>query len=215
MDDRNEEIGEKNSAEEPVPANANGEERARQASSVEERLVQLESELGEVKDRMLRALADAENTRRRAQREREETQKYAVTEFARDLLGTADNLRRALESLPESEVRDERTRSLLTGVEATERQLLSVFESRGIRRFDPKGERFDHNRHQAVFEVATDEARPGTVVEVLQPGYVLQDRLLRPAMVGVAKEKDKPSAQEKAGEEGEAKEGAPEAKDPQ
>ena len=202
MDDTNKDTAEEKPAEEPVPANANGEELAREPPSVEERVAQLEAELSDMKDRMLRALADAENTRRRAHREREETQKYAIADFARELLSTADNLRRALEAVPESEVRDARTQSLLAGVAATERELLSVFERRGIRRLDPKGERFDHNWHQAIYEVERDGVPGGTIVEVLQPGYVLQDRLLRPAMVGVAKERQKPApAAETRGEE--------------
>ena len=157
------------------------------AAPPEERIAALETELADTKDRLLRALAETENVRRRAQREREDTQKYAVSGFARDLLATADNLRRALDSVPEAEIKDARLRSLLDGVAATERELLSVFERHGIRRIDPKGERFDHNFHQAVFEAERPEAPVGTVVEVLQPGYVLHDRLLRPAMVGVAK----------------------------
>jgi molecular chaperone GrpE len=157
------------------------------AAPPEERIAALEAELADTKDRLLRALAETENVRRRAQREREDTQKYAVSGFARDLLLTADNLRRALDSVPEAEIRDARTRSLLDGVAATERELLSVFERHGIRRIDPKGERFDHNFHQAVFEAERPDAPAGTVIEVLQPGYVLHDRLLRPAMVGVAK----------------------------
>jgi molecular chaperone GrpE len=169
-----------------------------EAPSADERLVALEAELADVKDRMLRALAEAENVRRRAQREREDTLKYAVAGFARDLLSAADNLRRALDSLPEAEAKDERTKSLLQGVAATERELLSVFERHGLRRIDPKGERFDHNYHQAVFEVEKTDQPPGTVVEVLQPGYVLHDRLLRPAMVGVAKEGPKPAQPEPA-----------------
>jgi len=116
-----------------------------------------------------------------------------VTGFAKDLLSAADNLRRALDSLPEAEVKDERTRGLLAGVAATERELLSVFERHGIRRIDPKGEPFDHNFHQAIFEVEREDQPSGTVVEVLQPGYVLHDRLLRPAMVGVAKAGPKPA----------------------
>jgi molecular chaperone GrpE len=155
--------------------------------SADDRLAALEAELAEQKDRLLRALAETENVRRRAQREREDVSKYAVTSFAKDLLSAADNLRRALESLPESEVKDERTRSLLAGVAATERELLGVFERHGIRRIEPKGEPFDHNFHQAIFEAEREDQPSGTVVEVLQPGYVLHDRLLRPAMVGVAK----------------------------
>ena len=155
--------------------------------SPETRVTELEAELAEYKDRLLRALAETENVRRRAQREREDASKYAIAGFAKDLLSAADNLRRALESLPESEAKDERTRSLLAGVAATERELLGVFERHGIKRIDPKGEVFDHNFHQAIFEAERPDAPAGTVIEVLQPGYVLHDRLLRPAMVGVAK----------------------------
>jgi len=132
-------------------------------------------------------MAEVENIRRRAQREREDAVKYAATNIARDLLSTADNLRRALASVDEAQIKDEATRNLLTGVAATERELLAAFEKNGIRRLDPKGERFDHNFHQAIFEVENTGKPSGTVVEVLQPGYVLHDRLLRAAMVGVAK----------------------------
>jgi molecular chaperone GrpE len=161
--------------------------------SPEARVAALEAELAEEKNQLLRALAETENVRRRAQREREDASKYAVAGFAKELLSVADNLRRALESLPESEAKDARTRGLLAGVEATERDLLSVFERHGIRRIDPRGERFDHNLHQAIFEAEQSDKPGGTVVEVLQPGYVLHDRLLRPAMVGIAKEKPGPA----------------------
>ena len=162
-------------------------------SSPETRSTELEAELAEYKDRLLRALAETENVRRRAQREREDASKYAIAGFAKNLLSAADNLRRALESLPESEAKDERTRSLLAGVAATERELLGAFERYGIKRIDPRGEAFDHNFHQAIFEVERPDQPSGSVVEVLQPGYVLHDRLLRPAMVGVAKGGPKPS----------------------
>jgi len=155
--------------------------------STDQRLQQIEAELNETKDQLLRALAETENVRRRMQRERDDTQKYAVAGFAKDLLSAADNLRRAIEALSEAEVTDPLTRSMLDGVAATERELLGAFERHGLRRIDPKGERFDHNLHQAIFEAERPDAAPGTVVEVLQPGYVLHDRLLRPAMVGVAK----------------------------
>jgi molecular chaperone GrpE len=162
-------------------------------ASADDRLTELEVELADHKDRLLRALAETENVRRRAQREREDASKYAVTGFAKDLLSAADNLRRALDSLPEAEIRDERTRSLLAGVAATERELLGVFERHGIKRIDPTGDRFDHNFHQAIFEADRADQPAGTIVEVLQPGYVLHDRLLRPAMVGVAKGGPKPA----------------------
>jgi molecular chaperone GrpE len=165
-----------------------------EAPPAETRIAALEAELAEEHDRLLRALAEAENTRRRAQREREDAAKYAVSGFAKDMLSAADNLRRALESLPEEKVRDELTRNLLAGVAATERELLAVFERYGIRRIDPRGERFDHNLHQAIYEAERPDQPAGTIIEVLQPGYLLHDRLLRPAMVGVAKGAAKPSA---------------------
>ena len=184
--------------DEPANNNIGGPEGAPIESDAEEpspetRVVELSLELAEQKDRLLRALAETENVRRRAQREREDASRYAVAGFAKDLLSAADNLHRALESLPESKAKDDRTRSLLAGVAATERELLSIFERHGIRRIDPKGERFDHNFHQAIFEAERPDHPSGTIVEVLQPGYVLHDRLLRPAMVGVAKGGPNPS----------------------
>jgi len=178
----------------PAPANDAGEfpdEGA--AASPAERLVAVEAELAETKDRLLRALAETENVRRRFQRERDDAQKYAIGGFAKDLLSAVDNLRRALDAVPESEVGDPRTKGLLDGVAATERELLAAFERHGLKRIDPKGQRFDHNFHQAIFEAERPGAPPGTVIEVLQPGYVLHDRLLRPAMVGVAKGGGEPS----------------------
>jgi molecular chaperone GrpE len=158
----------------------------------EERLAAVEAELADSKDRLLRALAETENVRRRAERERADASKYGASALAKDLLNVADNLRRALESLPEAQATDERTRNLLQGVAATERELLAAFERNGIRRIDPAGERFDHNLHQAIFEVEAAGRQPGTVVQVLQPGYVMHERLLRPAMVGVAKAQQPP-----------------------
>src|SRR5579859_1013128 len=160
--------------------------------ALEERIKQAEAEAAELKDRLLRALAETENVRRRAERERSDAAKYGVTQFARDLLDVADNLRRAIDSVPEAQVRDDATRNLLAGVAATERAFLAAFERHGIKRLDPKGERFDHNFHQAIFEAENTGKPAGTVVEVLQPGYLLHDRLLRPAMVGVAKGEPKP-----------------------
>ncbi len=157
------------------------------ATGIEERLAATEAELAATRDKLLRALADAENVRKRAQREREEASKYAASAFAKDMLDVADNLRRALASVPAESEWDELTRNLLTGVAATERELLAALERHGIKRIEPQGERFDHNFHQAMFEVADTGQPPGTVVQVLQPGYVMHDRLLRPAMVAVAK----------------------------
>ena len=155
--------------------------------TADDRLAAVEAELAETRDRMLRALAETENVRRRLQRERDDARKYAAGDFAKDLLSPVDNLRRALDAMPEAETTDPRARSLRDGVAATERELLAAFERHGLKRIDPKGEPFDHNFHQAIFEAERPDVPAGTIVEVLQPGYVLQDRLLRPAMVGVAK----------------------------
>ena len=157
-----------------------------------DRLIELEAELAETKDRMLRAMADVENIRRRAARDSDEARKYAVTGFARELLEVADNLARALQSVPDEVRASEQVKPLVEGIELTQKSLAICFEHNKITRVDPViGDRFDHNRHQAMFEVETAEHAPGSVVQVMQQGYVIADRLLRPAMVGVAK---KPAA---------------------
>ena len=149
----------------------------------------LAAELEEAKAKHLRALADIENNRRRFERDIDEARKYAATGFARDMLEVADNLRRALASLPEgAKAESEVVANLLTGVEMTERTLLAAFEKHKIGRIEPaKGDRFDHNLHQAMFELPTAAFAPGSIAEVMQPGYQIAGRLLRPAMVGVAK----------------------------
>lgn len=167
-----------------------GENEAPQASSDQERVAVLAAEVTRLKDQALRAMAEAENTRRRAQREIEDNTRFALTNFSRDLLSVADNLRRALDSVtPEARQADDHLEKLCAGVELTERELASIFERAGIRRVDPLGQPFDHNFHQAVFQLESAEHAPGTVAQVLQAGYVLNGRLLRPAMVGVAKAK--------------------------
>ena len=148
----------------------------------------LEAEVAELKDQLLRAVAEQENVRKRAEREREQLRKFAISNFAKELLSAADNLRRALDAGPENmEGMDDAVRNLIVGVEMTERELLSAFEKNGIRKIDPMGEKFDYNFHQAMFEVENSGQEAGTVVQVLQAGYAIEDRILRPAMVGVAK----------------------------
>ena len=164
-----------------------GEDKVEEEEEEEDPLPRLQAELDDAKDRLLRAMAETENLRRRAVREREDAGKYAISGFARDMLSAVDNLRRALDSLSEENRADESFSSLVSGVEITERELLSAFERHGIRRIEPRGEKFDHNFHQAIFHVETEDQPAGTIVEVVQPGYVIADRLLRPAMVGVAK----------------------------
>jgi molecular chaperone GrpE len=154
----------------------------------EERMAALEAELADTRDRMLRALAEVENLRRRSARELDEARKYAITGFARELLEVDDNLSRALDSIPRRAA-DEigLVKTLAEGVALTQKALAACFERHQIAKVTPEiGERFDHNRHQAMFEVESDQP-PGTIAQVLQPGYVIADRLLRPALVGVAK----------------------------
>ncbi len=153
------------------------------------REAELETELAATKERLLRALAETENLRRRAAREVEEAHKYAITGFARELLEVADNLSRALTSIPPAaREQSELVQSLADGVALTERTLLAAFERHQIAKVVPElGEKFDHNRHQAMLELETAEHPPGTVAQVMQPGYVIADRLLRPALVAVAK----------------------------
>ena len=157
-----------------------------------------EQEAAEMKDRLLRALADVENTRRRAKRDVEDARKYAASNFAKDLLNVSDNLRRALDTVSE-ETRegDDIVKNLVLGIEMVEKELLTAFERQGVSKVDPLGEPFDHNFHQAMYEKPDTEYPNGTVAEVMQPGYVMHDRLLRPAMVAVAKgggeEQDPPS----------------------
>jgi len=149
-----------------------------------------ETEIQQLKDQLLRAVADLENYRKRAEREREETLKFAITGFARDLLSPTDNLRRALESAtPDHGEPEKLLKSLLEGVAITEKELLTALTKHGVEKIDPVGQPFDHNFHQAMFEVEDHDQTPGTVVQVMQPGYQLHGRLLRPAMVGVAKGK--------------------------
>lgn len=166
---------------------ANDSQPAADAAKLEAHNAALAEEIAQLKDKLLRAMAETENVRRRVEREREETAKYAVSSFAKELAGVADNLRRAIDAVPaETRAADEAVRSLLEGVEATERALLAGFERFGVSRIDPLGERFDPNRHQAMAQIDSDQP-PGTVIQVMQAGYMIHDRLLRPAMVVVAK----------------------------
>ncbi len=153
-----------------------------------DRIGALDAEVADLKDKLLRALAEAENVRRRAERDKIEISKYAVAGFAREILSVADNLRRALESMDE-ETRKENgaVETLVVGVELTEREMLSAFERFHIKPIEALGQKFDHNLHEAMFETEDKERPEGTVVQVLQTGYMLNDRLLRPAKVGVSK----------------------------
>jgi molecular chaperone GrpE len=154
----------------------------------EDALAAARAEAAQYKDQLLRAMAETENTRRRAARDRDDAQKYGITNFAREVLAVADNLRRALEAIPADTLQsDEALKTLYDGIAATERQLEAALGKQQIQRIWPEGERFDSNFHQAMFEVPDSGKPAGTVVQVLQAGYKIHDRLLRPALVGVAK----------------------------
>lgn len=157
----------------------------------------LAKEVAEYKDKLLRTLADMENLRRRTDREVADARTYGVTSLARDMVGVADNLRRALEAAGESgAVAEGPAKDLRDGVELIERDLLKVLERHGIKRFDPQGAKFDPNFHQAMFEVPDDSIAAGLVAQVIQPGYMIGERVLRPALVGVSKESSKAATSE-------------------
>jgi len=158
----------------------------------------LAREVAELKDRLLRTLAEMENMRRRTDREVADARVYGVTNFARDILAVADNMDRALKALDDEirEKADAGVKALLDGVELTERELINVMEKHGVRKVEPKGQKFDPNLHQAMFELPDSSVPAGTIVQVMQPGYTIGERVLRPALVGVAKGGPKASATE-------------------
>jgi molecular chaperone GrpE len=152
------------------------------------RVAELEAQVAELRDQLLRAMAETENVRKRGERQIEDAHKYAVTGFARDVLSVADNLERALDAVPEERRGEhELLATLLEGVVAVQSGFIQTMSAHKIERIDPLGEPFDPNLHEAMFEVPGTEYADGTVAQVMQPGYRLQDRLLRPARVGVAK----------------------------
>jgi molecular chaperone GrpE len=153
------------------------------------------AEVAELKDKLLRALADAENTRRRAERDVADARQYAVTAFAREMLQVGDNLRRALDAVPADKrgAADPTLAALLEGVEVTERGLEQTLAKFGVRRIEAKGKKFDPSFHQAMFELPRDDVPPGTVVDELQAGYSIGERVLKPSMVVVAKRTPAPA----------------------
>jgi len=153
----------------------------------EDRIAALENQLVETKQEVLYAQAETQNIRRRSEKEVQDARAYGATGFARDILSVSDNLARALEAIPEDIKDDAKWKGLIGGIEATGRELESVFEKNGIKRVASIGLPLDPNQHQAMVEIPTDAEEPGTVVQEMQAGYVIKDRLLRPAFVGVAK----------------------------
>jgi molecular chaperone GrpE len=174
-------------ADEAAPGAPEMPEQA--ASPAEDPVAALVKEAAELRDRHLRTLAEMENLRRRTEREVADARTYGIANFARDILAVADSMDRALQAL-DAEIRDKaepEVKALLDGVELTERELLKVMEKHGIARLEPQGQKFDPNLHQAMFEVPDPSVSAGTVVQVVQPGYTIAGRVLRPALVGIAK----------------------------
>jgi len=160
------------------------------AMTLDGELVRLERDLAEAKQAVLYAQAETQNVRRRLEKDAQDARAYAATGFARDVLSVADNLQRALDSIAPELRADDKFKGLVTGLEATGRELTSVFERNGITRIAALGETLDPNRHQAMVEIPSADAAPGTIVQEMQAGYMIKDRLLRPALVGVAKKGD-------------------------
>jgi molecular chaperone GrpE len=159
------------------------------AESAVDPIAVLEAEKDELRDKFLRLMADMENLRRRTEREVADARTYAVANFARDMLNVADNVRRGIETVSD-ETRasaDDSFKSFLEGIELTERDLLKTLERHGVKKLDPMGQKFDPHVHQAMFEVPNPDVASGTIVQVMQSGFVIGDRVLRPALVGVAK----------------------------
>lgn len=190
-DGQGEDSGREPGGDAPAPAGTAGPE---QASDPAGQLAALGKRVASLEDERLRALAEVENMRRRSIRERQEADRYGAARLATDLLAVADNLRRALASVDDgARAGNEALGTLLTGVEMVEQELAGTLSRHRVIRIEALGERFDHTRHEAMFEVETAESEPGTVVQVVQDGYILHERLLRPALVGVAKAPAEPA----------------------
>jgi molecular chaperone GrpE len=165
-------------------------ELAAEEAKLDEALASLRADLEKAQQDMLYARAEVQNVRRRLEKDIQDARAYAATGFARDILSVADNLARALDHVPEAMREDDKLKGFLAGIEATQRELDKVFGLHGITRIASNGLPLDPNQHQAMLEVPTADAEPGTVVQEMQSGYMIKDRLLRPAMVAVAKKPD-------------------------
>lgn len=170
-----------------IAAEAAAEARAEADDGAAARIAMLEEQLATAQQDVLYAKADTQNVRRRAEKEVSDAHAYAATKFARDILSVADNIGRALDVIPAAAREDEQWKALVTGLEATGRELTAVFDRNGISRIAALGQPLDPNLHQAMMEIPSADAEPGTVIQEIQAGYMIKDRLLRPALVGVAK----------------------------
>ena len=173
-----------NPTDAPAPENAQSTDAA-----AADPVAALAKEAADLKDRLLRTLAEMENLRRRTEREVADARTYGITNFARDILAVADNMERAMKAL-DDEIRDKAeagVKALLDGVELTERELIKAMEKHGVKKLEPQGQKFDPNLHQAMYEIPDESVPAGTVVQIMQPGYTIGERVLRPALVGVSK----------------------------
>lgn len=169
----------------------------------------LEGRIADLTDRLLRAHAEMDNLRKRTERDKEDTAKYAISKFAREVLAVGDNLQRATAAVPPGAAdADPALKALIDGVSMTEREFLNVLERNGVKRIDPEGQPFNPHQHQAMIEVEQPEVAAGTVVQVYAPGYILEDRVLRPAMVVVAKGGERRGAENKGAPDGKASDDA-------
>jgi molecular chaperone GrpE len=176
-----------------VNVDKNGEEDI----SIEQTVENQDKEIKELKDQLLRSLAESENLRKRTIKEIADAKKYSHIYFIRDLVSSVDNLQRALEAVPDDKSQlSEPIKNLVIGLEIVEKEILNTFEKHSLKQINPLGEKFDYNLHQAMFEVPTNEKEPGYVVEVSQKGYILHDRLVRPAMVGISKKSEEDTTEQ-------------------
>lgn len=194
-ENKDEELNEAgNAAEETFEDNVDGDQAEAGSpedntdSGLAQRVKELEEEVASMKDKALRALAEAENTRRRAEKSQTDTAKFAISKFAKDLLEVSDNMRRAVEAIPKDQAEEnDLIKNIIVGIEATEKSLIATFERNGIKKIEPTEGKFDPNLHEAMFETEDPSKKPGEIVQLIEPGFILNDRLLRPARVGVAK----------------------------
>ena len=165
--------------------------------SIEQTIENQNKQIKELKDQLLRSLAESENLRKRTIKEIADAKKYSHISFIRDLVSSVDNLQRALEAVPDDKSQlSEPIKNLIIGLEIVEKEILNTFEKHSLKQINPIGEKFDYNLHQAMFEVPTNEKEPGYVVEVSQKGYLLHDRLVRPAMVGISKKSEEETTEQ-------------------
>ena len=171
------------------------------AAETADPIAEAKREATEFKDKLLRTLAEMENLRKRTEREVLDARVYGIAGFARDVLAVADNMHRALEAIGPDlrDAADPKVKALIEGVELTERELMKILEKNGVQKFSPQGEKFDPNFHQAMYEVPTSDQPPGQVAQVIQAGYMIGDRVLRPALVAVSKAKAPTSANDNPG----------------